>query len=589
MGSQGTSQVYHSDDKCCRICHDDGGREKLVSPCYCSGSMGFVHVSCLKKWLRLKGRKFCELCSYKFPMVKVYPTGWQYFKILMKTWLLKDILCRYMLLASITLLCIANGMCFEHVGKADTTSVIIMLLVSLLDVGYICLIVRIVFYRRRHFLIWRNKKGQNRMVFDKTPPPIIRNVQDKIHEQAHRAETSRAVQTQEGIPVLLRPGHSRDPTTSLTANGSGNVNINVTHTQLPAGSEFQRVSDGDETDQYFSCPEERLLSNENVWTIPQQNGINNITTTVGSRSSKTHRRRARHRSCGLSLLCHDDLCSAFRVYKPNPNATDIQLPVVQRFAAQDDTDEFFTFHKLVYLCKIARSHKISINEMYEITDVKSKNTNNILSRVVRKGSKTERRMSRHRSRATDKTVGSSTDGHPLVTRSLSLLGHDDRASPTRSISPNELNHRTQPTNPTIEPNQRTRPLNPTSQSLVTRSLSILGHDDLCSAFRVYKPNPNATDIQLPVVQRVAAQDDTAEFFTFPKPFFLCKENACSHKISKNTNNVRKVSKTERQMSRHRSRDKKVGSSTDGQSLVTRAFLILGHDDRTSAFKFYKPK
>ncbi|XP_059164910.1 uncharacterized protein LOC131947669 [Physella acuta] len=546
MGSQSISQVYNSDDKCCRICHDDGGREKLVSPCYCSGSVGFVHVSCLKKWLGLNGRTSCELCSYTFPMVKVYPAVWQYFKVPLDQLLLKDILCLFMFIATFIFLCIASVVCFKLMGKMDTEIVFLMLIFSLFGLlFFFFLIVDIIVYRCKDILIWRKENSLTQMALDKTPPPIIR-------AQAHQAQTSLTCQTQGGMPVFLTPTYSNDPTGSLAANGNGNANINVAHTQLPAGSEFQRVADGDETNDFRSFSEERLLSNENAWTIPQQNGINNITTSVDTRSSKTHRRRVRHRSCGLSLLGHDDLCSAFRVYKPNPNATDIQLPVVQRNVAQVDTNEFFTFPKHVFLCKEnARSHKIANNEMNEIDDVESKNTNNI-----RRGSKTERRMSRHRSRATDKTVGSSTDG----------------------------------------------------QSLVTQGLALLGHDDLCSAFRVYKPNPNASHIQLPVVQRVAAQDDTNEFFTFPKHVFLCKENARSPKIdnnemnkiadveSKNTNNilsrmVRKGSKSERRMPRHRSRatDKKVGSSTDGQSLVTQGLSLLGQDEWTSAFKVYKPK
>ena len=49
----------------CRICCDST-KEKLISPCYCIGSHGFVHLSCLERWLSEAGRKSCEVCLFKF-------------------------------------------------------------------------------------------------------------------------------------------------------------------------------------------------------------------------------------------------------------------------------------------------------------------------------------------------------------------------------------------------------------------------------------------------------------------------------------------------------------------------------------------
>lgn len=33
----------------CRICWEEDG--KKISPCYCAGSMGYVHEDCLKTWI----------------------------------------------------------------------------------------------------------------------------------------------------------------------------------------------------------------------------------------------------------------------------------------------------------------------------------------------------------------------------------------------------------------------------------------------------------------------------------------------------------------------------------------------------------
>ncbi|KJH41972.1 zinc finger, C3HC4 type [Dictyocaulus viviparus] len=58
----------------CRICHcswPSDASDPLISPCRCSGSLRYVHVSCLMHWLDLSSRKLhrpavCELCLYKY-------------------------------------------------------------------------------------------------------------------------------------------------------------------------------------------------------------------------------------------------------------------------------------------------------------------------------------------------------------------------------------------------------------------------------------------------------------------------------------------------------------------------------------------
>ncbi|KHJ97457.1 zinc finger, C3HC4 type [Oesophagostomum dentatum] len=57
----------------CRICHTEceSPRDPFVSPCRCSGSLLYVHRSCLVHWLELSTRKMvpsprCELCGYNY-------------------------------------------------------------------------------------------------------------------------------------------------------------------------------------------------------------------------------------------------------------------------------------------------------------------------------------------------------------------------------------------------------------------------------------------------------------------------------------------------------------------------------------------
>lgn len=52
-----------------RICHCEGDTETpLIAPCYCAGSLRYVHQSCLQQWIKSSDTKSCELCKFNFIM-----------------------------------------------------------------------------------------------------------------------------------------------------------------------------------------------------------------------------------------------------------------------------------------------------------------------------------------------------------------------------------------------------------------------------------------------------------------------------------------------------------------------------------------
>ncbi|XP_013004042.1 E3 ubiquitin-protein ligase MARCHF8 isoform X3 [Cavia porcellus] len=62
------SPVSPSGDAC-RICHCEGDDESpLITPCHCTGSLHFVHQSCLQQWIKSSDARCCELCKYEFVM-----------------------------------------------------------------------------------------------------------------------------------------------------------------------------------------------------------------------------------------------------------------------------------------------------------------------------------------------------------------------------------------------------------------------------------------------------------------------------------------------------------------------------------------
>ncbi|TDH16351.1 hypothetical protein EPR50_G00019000 [Perca flavescens] len=67
----GTQQEYSEDSamELCRICHCEGDDEcPLIMPCRCTGSLSFVHRTCLNQWIKSSDTHCCELCKFDFIM-----------------------------------------------------------------------------------------------------------------------------------------------------------------------------------------------------------------------------------------------------------------------------------------------------------------------------------------------------------------------------------------------------------------------------------------------------------------------------------------------------------------------------------------
>lgn len=40
----------------------------LITPCFCTGTLQYVHHKCLEQWIRSSNHKYCELCKYNFKL-----------------------------------------------------------------------------------------------------------------------------------------------------------------------------------------------------------------------------------------------------------------------------------------------------------------------------------------------------------------------------------------------------------------------------------------------------------------------------------------------------------------------------------------
>lgn len=71
-----TSTGTPSNVDICRICHCEGEEPDapLIAPCYCTGSLRWVHQSCLQQWIKSSETRKCELCKFEFIMeTKIKP------------------------------------------------------------------------------------------------------------------------------------------------------------------------------------------------------------------------------------------------------------------------------------------------------------------------------------------------------------------------------------------------------------------------------------------------------------------------------------------------------------------------------------
>lgn len=64
------------DERCCKICQGTRAfTEPLLSPCKCSGTIEYVHESCLQEWLNTKNadeKPRCEVCSTEYRFQNVH-------------------------------------------------------------------------------------------------------------------------------------------------------------------------------------------------------------------------------------------------------------------------------------------------------------------------------------------------------------------------------------------------------------------------------------------------------------------------------------------------------------------------------------
>lgn len=60
----------------CRICFFGGGKEPLLEPCNCRGTIGFVHRECLELWIQRTADVQCQICHFQYTVRKQAKPAW---------------------------------------------------------------------------------------------------------------------------------------------------------------------------------------------------------------------------------------------------------------------------------------------------------------------------------------------------------------------------------------------------------------------------------------------------------------------------------------------------------------------------------
>lgn len=156
----------------CRICQDNRLQEILISPCYCTGTMGNVHSSCLERWLSQTARNDCELCSFKFKTKMTVKSfrDWlmgEDFALMERRYMLTDLAC-FLILTPLGLvsswLCIKGAQ--EYYFKADFWSGFgLILMTGFLGMLYLFWMIITLRYHFVTFKRWQRRNTEVRLIF----------------------------------------------------------------------------------------------------------------------------------------------------------------------------------------------------------------------------------------------------------------------------------------------------------------------------------------------------------------------------------------------------------------------------------------
>ncbi|XP_044314202.1 uncharacterized protein LOC108039207 isoform X1 [Drosophila rhopaloa] len=211
----GSSQASQNSGDICRICHcESDPQNPLLTPCYCSGSLKYVHQACLQQWLTASETNSCELCKFPFIMhTKIKPFNeWRSLDI---SGIERRRLCCSVLFHCAAALCVIWSLCVLIERAADDVQRGLIgagywpfwTKLAVVTVGLTGGIVFMYIQCKAYLHLCHRWKARNRIL-------LIQNAPEKIHPLAPPS------------PVAAHHQHFSEPL-AIAGSASGAVEINA--------------------------------------------------------------------------------------------------------------------------------------------------------------------------------------------------------------------------------------------------------------------------------------------------------------------------------------------------------------------------
>ncbi|XP_075468306.1 E3 ubiquitin-protein ligase MARCHF1 isoform X2 [Ascaphus truei] len=192
-----------SDDlEICRICHCEGDDESpLITPCHCTGTLRFVHQTCLHQWIKSSDTRCCELCKYDFVMeTKLKPMRkWE--KLQMTASERRKIVCS-VTFHIIAITCVVWSLYVlidrtaEEIKQGNDNGVLewpFWTKLVVVAIGFTGGLVFMYVQCKVYIQLWRRLKAYNRVIFVQNCPDTIKKLEEKNYSSTQKTDLKDAV------------------------------------------------------------------------------------------------------------------------------------------------------------------------------------------------------------------------------------------------------------------------------------------------------------------------------------------------------------------------------------------------------------
>ncbi|OCT57149.1 hypothetical protein XELAEV_18003938mg [Xenopus laevis] len=191
----------------CRICHCEGDEENpLITPCLCTGTLRFVHQTCLHQWIKSSDTRCCELCKYDFVMeTKLKPLRkWE--KLQMTKSEKSKIVCS-VTFHIIALTCVMWSLYVlidrtaEEIKQGSENGVLewpFWTKLMVVAIGFTGGLIFMYVQCKVYIQLWRRLKAYNRVIFVQNCPNKSKKLEDRDYTSNQNSNLKESV----AVPVL---------------------------------------------------------------------------------------------------------------------------------------------------------------------------------------------------------------------------------------------------------------------------------------------------------------------------------------------------------------------------------------------------